>query len=67
MNELIEAGDSRAKVVGKCRLPAALNHLACKARKRPFKITRGVYRLNSKAVILTAVQRLVPGQLWSAL
>ena len=54
MNELIESGDPRAKVVGKRRPPAAgsealraaaaLNLLASQLRRRPFKVKRGVYR-----------------------
>ena len=57
MNELIESGDPRAKVVGKRRMPAAgseslaaggqLNRLAEKLRGRPFATQHGVYRFNS--------------------
>ncbi len=57
MNELIESGDPRAKVVGKRRPPAAgsealraaaaLNLLATQLRRRPFKVKRGVYRFTS--------------------
>ncbi|MEX1116054.1 MAG: hypothetical protein WEB53_12440 [Akkermansiaceae bacterium] len=57
MNELIESGDPRAKVVGKRRPPAAgseslkaaaaLNLLACQLRRRPFKVARGVYRFTT--------------------
>jgi hypothetical protein len=58
MNELIESGDPRAKVVGKRRMPAAgseslaaggkLNRLAEKLRDRPFTTRHGVYRFNSR-------------------
>lgn len=57
MNELIESGDPRAKVVGKRRPPAAgseslkaaaqLNLLASQLRNRPFKVKRGIYRFKS--------------------
>jgi hypothetical protein len=57
MNELIESGDPRAKVVGKRRPPAAgseslkaaaaLNLLARQLRKCPFKVKRGVYLFTS--------------------
>ncbi|MCF7734027.1 MAG: hypothetical protein K9N23_20245 [Akkermansiaceae bacterium] len=57
MNELIEAGDPRAKVVGKRRPPGPgagalratgqLNALAAALRQRPFIVKRGVYRFSS--------------------
>lgn len=57
MNELIESGDPRAKVVGKRRQPAAgsealkaaaaLNLLASQLRRHPFKVKRGVYRFTT--------------------
>ena len=57
MNELIEAGDLRTKVVGKRRPPAGgsaalvaaskLNALASQLRQRPFLVKRGVYRFTS--------------------
>jgi hypothetical protein len=57
MNELIESGDPRAKVVGRRRQPAAgsealraaaqLNLLASQLRNRPFRVKRGVYRFKS--------------------
>ena len=57
MNELIESGDPRAKVVGKRRPPAAgsealraaaaLNLLASQLRRRPFNVKRGVYRFTT--------------------
>lgn len=57
MNELIESGDPRAKVVGKRRPPAAgsesliaaatLNLLALRLRNRPFRVKRGVYRFKT--------------------
>jgi hypothetical protein len=57
MNELIESGDPRAKVVGKRRPPAAgseslraaaqLNLLATQLRRRPFRVKHGVYRFKS--------------------
>ncbi len=57
VNELIESGDPRAKVVGKRRPPAAgsealkaaaqLNLLASQLRNRPFQVKRGVYRFKS--------------------
>jgi hypothetical protein len=57
MNELIESGDPRAKVVGKRRMPAAgseslaaggqLNRLAGTLRARPLTTKHGVYRFNS--------------------
>ncbi len=57
MNELIESGDPRAKVVGKRRMPAPgseslaaggmLNQLAGKLRVRPLKTRHGVYRFKS--------------------
>ena len=57
MNELIESGDPRAKVVGRRRPPelgseslqaaAALNLLAMQLRRRPFRVKHGVYRFKS--------------------
>ena len=57
MNELIESGDPRAKVVGKRRPPSAgseslraaatLNLLALRLRNRPFRVKRGVYRFKT--------------------
>ena len=57
MNELIESGDPRAKVVGKRRPPAPgsealkaaaqLNLLATQLRLRPFRAKHGVYRFKS--------------------
>jgi hypothetical protein len=57
MNELIESGDPRAKVVGKRRMPkagseslaaaGALNRLATKLRDRPMIMKHGVYRFKS--------------------
>ena len=57
MNELIEAGDPRTKVVGNRRPPAEgspslvatskLNALALQLRQRPFRVKRGVYRFTS--------------------
>ena len=57
MNELIESGDPRAKVVGKRRMPkagsealaaaGALNRLAVKLRGRPLLAKHGVYRFKS--------------------
>jgi len=57
MNELIESGDPRAKVVGKRRPPAAgseslkaaarLNLLAAQLRNRPFRVKHGVYRFTT--------------------
>lgn len=57
MNELIESGDPRAKVVGRRRPPAAgdesliaagkLNLLAAELRDRPFRVKSGVYRFKS--------------------
>ena len=57
MNELIEAGDPRTKVVGKRRPPAAgseslkaaaaLNLLATQLRQRPFRVIKGVFRFKS--------------------
>jgi hypothetical protein len=57
MNELIESGDPRAKVVGKRRMPApgteslaaagAINRLAMKLRHRPLITKHGVYRFKS--------------------
>ena len=57
MNELIESGDPRAKVVGKRRMPkegseslaagGALNRLATQLRERPLAAKHGVYRFKS--------------------
>jgi hypothetical protein len=57
VNELIEAGDPRTKVVGKRRPLQAgttaldavgqLNALAAALRRRPFPVKRGVYRFTS--------------------
>ena len=57
MNELIDAGNLRTKVVGKRRPPAEgspslvaaskLNALASQLRQRPFRVKRGVYRFSS--------------------
>lgn len=57
MNELIESGDPRAKVVGKRRMPktgsealaagGAMNRLAMKLRHRPLITKHGVYRFKS--------------------
>lgn len=57
MNELIESGDPRAKVVGKPRpsLVGAegvialgrLNALGERLRRRPYLVKRGVYRFKS--------------------
>ena len=57
VNELIESGDPRAKVVGKRRPPAPgseclkaaaqINDLCSRLRIRPFRVKRGVYRFES--------------------
>lgn len=57
MNELIETGDPRTKVVGKRRPPAAgseclkaasdLNLLTAQLRQRPFRVVKGVFRFKS--------------------
>jgi hypothetical protein len=57
MNELIESGDPRTKVVGKRRQPAegseslaaggALNQLCGQLRERPLMAKHGVYRFKS--------------------
>jgi hypothetical protein len=57
MNELIESGDPRAKVVGKRRPPtpgseclkaaALINNLTSRLRTRPFRVKRGVYRFTN--------------------
>ena len=57
MNELIESGDPRAKVVGKRRLrqPGSeslaaggqMNRLAAQLRQRPLRVKHGVYRFHS--------------------
>ncbi len=57
MNELIESGDPRAKVVGNRRAPGEgspalvaagkLNALAVSLRRRPFPVKRGVYRFKT--------------------
>jgi len=57
MNELIESGDPRVRVVGKRRMPkagsevlgaaGALNRLAVKLRCRPLRAKHGVYRFKS--------------------
>lgn len=56
-NELIEAGDPKAKVAGRRKPPEAgeasihslstLNKTAMKLRGRPLKIKRGVYRFKT--------------------
>ena len=57
VNELIESGDPRAKVVGKRRPPAAgseclqaasdLNLLTTQLRQRPFRVIKSVFRFKS--------------------
>jgi hypothetical protein len=57
MNELIESGDPRAKVVGKPRPPQVgaqgiialgrLNALGIRLRRRKYRVKRGVYRFIS--------------------
>ncbi|MDP3851405.1 MAG: hypothetical protein Q8Q59_12930 [Luteolibacter sp.] len=57
MNELIESGDPRAKVVGKRRMPnpgiesltagGQLNRLAGTLRAKPFETKHGVYRFKT--------------------
>jgi hypothetical protein len=57
MNELIESGDPRAKVVGKRRIPrpgvesleaaGKLIRACTRLRLKPFRVRRGVYRFNS--------------------
>lgn len=57
MNELIDSGDPRAKVVGKRRRPrpgseslaagGKLNQLADQLRPKPLRVKHGVYRFKS--------------------
>jgi len=57
MNELIDSGDPRAKVVGRRRAPAPgsasiaaasqLNKLSASLRQRPFRVKHGVYRFTT--------------------
>jgi hypothetical protein len=57
MNELIESGDPRAKVVGKRRMPkpgaesleaaGKLIRACTRLRPKPFRVRHGVYRFNS--------------------
>jgi hypothetical protein len=54
MNELIESGDPRAKVVGRRRMPqpgvesleaaGKLIRACSRLRPKPFRVRRGVYR-----------------------
>jgi hypothetical protein len=58
MNELIDSGDPRAKVVGKRRPPlpgspsltagGQMNLLVANLRKRPFLVKRGIYKFSTQ-------------------